>query len=144
MELNALIEQAKKLGESLQANIQKSKEQQVQLEGKIKDLDRRTAELNDLSAKIAEREKKVAKIESAQALLAKAEQRNLDANQKQGELDLREKKLAEHEAKLADDQKKVVRDAGDLEIKRNELKRDWEIVNKQKKEIKEKLKLMKA
>ncbi len=138
MDLTALIDQAKKLGESLQANIQTCKDKAADLAKQVAALDGRKTTLDAQDKALKEREAKVSGIENAQNILAKAEQRNKDAEDKKNELFDREKRLAEDEAKLGDEQAKLIRVSKDLETKNGQLTRDWTIFNKRKKEFEQK------
>ena len=138
MDLTALIDQAKSLGDSLQTHIQKGKDAAADLAKQIAALDGRKTTLDAQEKSLKEREAKVSGIENAQGILAKAEQRNKDAEDKKNELFDREKQLAGHEAKLGDDLAKLVRNLKDLEIKNGQLTRDWTVFNKRKKEFEQK------
>ena len=138
MDLSSVIDEAKKLNLSLVSHIDKCKQKEIELERTAKFQHTQHINLTAAVKAIDVREAKVAKIENAQAVLNRAEQRNRDAEQKKVELFDREKKLASDEYNLGESVKKLVRDQNDLESKKDDLRRDWTIFNKRKKEFEQK------
>lgn len=140
MDLTPLIDQAKSLTESLQANIKICKDKAADLDKQSSELSGQKAALDDVAANLRKREAKVSGIENAKNILMKADLRNKDAEEKQVELFDREKLLAESEVKLDDNLKKLVRDRDDLQEKNKDLTRDWTLFNQKKKDYEKKVK----